>query len=93
MPSWVGTAMICTVQEALLNKYKSAATEYNEAVARMSQFRGMEFERAWEHAESVRGIRKRAYRDLLAHEREHGCASDSALRTTVATRIDPAHFA
>jgi len=85
--------MTCKVHEDLRHKYQSAATEYNETVARMSQFRGLEFERAWEHAEAVRGIRKRAHRDLLAHEREHGCASDSALRTTVATRIDPAHSA
>ncbi len=83
--------MICKERDILRQQYIAAATEYNETVASMNQFRGSEFERAWEHAEAIRGIRKRAQRELLAHEREHGCGSGSALRTTEATRIDPAH--
>ena len=80
--------MTCKVREALRGKLESAALEYDKTVERMGQLRGTEFEPAWEHAEFVRGVRKRAQKDLLAHEREHGCRSDSALRTTPAIRID-----
>ena len=67
--------MSCSVRDALMKQHQTAVDLYDHTVASMAQLRGREFDRAWQQAESARGLRKRARRALSNHEREHGCES------------------
>jgi|HubBroStandDraft_4_1064222.scaffolds.fasta_scaffold1159789_1 hypothetical protein len=70
--------MSCSVRDALAKQHQAAVALYNHSVASMAQLRGREFDKAWQQAETARGLKKRARRALLNHEREHGCRSGQA---------------
>jgi hypothetical protein len=67
--------MSCAECDALRKQHQAAVDLYDQTVAQMTQLRGLEFDQAWQQAEDARGLKKRARRAWLSHQREHGCES------------------
>jgi hypothetical protein len=65
--------MPCIQREVLLGHFAAAAAAYSTAVVRMKDLNGLEFQQAWDDAETLLEDREVARQDLADHDRDHGC--------------------
>lgn len=66
---------MCSARSKLSEKHAAAVSAYKEAISRMKEVRGNEFERAWRLTENRRLSLECARKALADHEQEHYCAA------------------
>jgi hypothetical protein len=65
---------VCEDWVQIVKQYQAVVTAYSEATAELPGVPGVEFNRAWAHAESLRQESKDSRAALLEHEHEHRCS-------------------
>lgn len=68
------TEAVCEEWVQIVKEYQAAVRAYSEATAELSGVPGVEFNRAWMRAESLRKESKRLRAALFEHEHKHGCS-------------------
>ena len=66
--------VVCEEWVQIVKQYQAAVKAYSEATAELSGVSGVEFNRAWERAESLRQTSKGFRAALFEHEHKHGCS-------------------
>jgi hypothetical protein len=66
---------VCSIRSKLTQQQMAAESAYRNAVSRMKELRGPEFERAWRLSELKRASLQQVQQALLMHDREHLCGS------------------
>jgi len=72
--------MPCEDWSTLLQRYRSAAKEYHQAVENLTAEPGPKFNESWHRAEAARTEVGLARADLLNHEHDHACLNDKTAK-------------
>ena len=66
---------LCAEWVRLVNEYRVAVKAYSDATGELSSFPGVDFNRVWARAESLRRASKRHRAALFEHEHKHRCSA------------------
>jgi hypothetical protein len=75
--------MPCEEWSRLVERYRSAVTDYHEATKALGDLPGTAFNDLWQHAERARAKCGRCRADLLHHEHVHACLEPGGKQATV----------